>query len=190
MDLDKVQALLRLVNESGVAEVEVEEGGLKIIVRRQSPTVTLQQSAPSMGGFAMPQPFPMQTGYAPMPPAMPPSYAPPSAPPAAPPAPAPAAPAPAAPAAAEPAVEPGSGANEVLIRAPIVGTFYRAPSPEADVFVKVGTTVGEGDPLCIIEAMKLMNEVTSEHSGTVKEILVENAEPVEYDQPLFVLTSK
>ncbi len=185
MDIAKVQALVRLVNESGVAEVEVEEGGLRIVVRRQSPTVTLQQLG-QPGGFPMQQAFPVQTGYPPMPPPMPPAYAPPpSAPPSAPPVPAPAAP----PAAPEPAAEPGSGENEVLIRAPIVGTFYSAPSPESDPFVKVGATVSEGDTLCIIEAMKLMNEVTSEHGGTVKEILVANAEPVEYDQPLFVLTS-
>ncbi len=192
MDIDKVQALIRLVNESGVAEVEVEEDGLKIIVRRQSPTVTLQQAGQALSGFPM-QPFPVQTGYPPMPPAMPPAYAPPpSAPPPAPVPAAPAAPseAPAAPAEAPAATkEPGSGAGETVIRAPIVGTFYAAPSPEADAFVKVGAKVSEGDTLCIIEAMKLMNEVASEHSGTIKEILVKNAEPVEYDQPLFVLSA-
>ncbi|MEM1044284.1 MAG: acetyl-CoA carboxylase biotin carboxyl carrier protein [Bacteroidota bacterium] len=186
MDIDKVQALVRLVNDSGVAEIEVQEDGLKIIVRRQSPVVTLQQAGQAMGGFPV-QPFPMQTGYPPIPPAYAPP--PPAPPPAAPAAPAPASTPPPAPAAAPPATEPGSGADETLIRAPIVGTFYRAPSPEADPFVKVGARVSEGDTLCIIEAMKLMNEVTSEHSGTIKEILIENAQAVEYDQPLFVLTS-
>ena len=73
------------------------------------------------------------------------------------------------------------------MHAPIVGTFYRAPSPEADPFVKVGQKVGEDETLCIIEAMKLMNEIKSEHAGTIKEILVENAQAVEYDQPLFVI---
>jgi len=68
-----------------------------------------------------------------------------------------------------------------------VGTFYRAPSPDADSFVEVGDSVSEGDVLCIIEAMKLMNEIECETSGTIQEILVEDAEPVEFDQPLFVI---
>lgn len=174
MDLDKVKDLLRLVNESGVAEVEVEEDGFKLVIRRQAATVTMQ--APMMGGYPM---------YPPMPQAMP--GGPPPAPfPSAPPMPTPT-PSPAA--APEAAADPGSGANEVLIRAPIVGTFYRAPSPDADEFVKEGATVAVDDTLCIIEAMKLMNEIKAEHSGTIKQILVENAEPVEYDQPLFVLSS-
>ena len=185
MDLDKVKDLLRLVNESGVAEVEVEEDGFKLVIRRQAATVTVQPSMP-MGGFPMyQQPMmappvqqaPMQ--QAPMPAAPPP-----------PPLPsAPAAPAPAAPAAEPETAEPGSGANEVLVRAPIVGTFYRAPSPDADAFVKEGTTVAVDDTLCIIEAMKLMNEIKAEQGGTITKILVENAEPVEYDQPLFVMTT-
>ncbi|MEP0546242.1 MAG: acetyl-CoA carboxylase biotin carboxyl carrier protein [Rhodothermales bacterium] len=185
MDLDKVQALLRLVNESGVAEVEVEEDGFKLVIRRQSATVMMQapQSYPMPQSYAMPQGFPMQTGYPPMqPPAQ--SYAPPPAQAA---APAPAA-APAAPAAPATPAEPGSGAGEILVRAPIVGTFYRASSPDADPFVKVGARVEEDDTLCIIEAMKLMNEIKCEQAGTIKEILVENAQAVEYDQPLFVLT--
>jgi len=183
MDLDKVQALLRLVNESGVAEVEVEEEGFKLTIRRQSPTVMLQQPQ----AYPMAQAFPMQTGYPPMPQGMPQGYAPPSAPsPQAPSAPAPS-PAPAAPEQPEVAAAPGSGDNEIVVHAPIVGTFYRAPSPDADPFVKVGQKVGEDETLCIIEAMKLMNEIKSEHAGTIKEILVENAQAVEYDQPLFVI---
>ena len=168
MDLDKVQALLRLVNESGVAEVEVEEDGFRLVIRRQATTVMMQ---PMMGGG-----YPM-----PYPPAMPPQAMPQAPHHAAPPAPAP------APAAPETAAEPGSGADEVLVRAPIVGTFYRAPSPEADPFVTEGAQVAVDDTLCIIEAMKLMNEIKAEQSGTIKNILVENGEPVEYDQPLFVL---
>jgi acetyl-CoA carboxylase biotin carboxyl carrier protein len=68
-----------------------------------------------------------------------------------------------------------------------VGTFYRAPSPDADAFVSEGSQVGPEDTLCIIEAMKLMNEIKAEVSGTVKQVLVENGQPVEYDQPLFVI---
>ena len=77
--------------------------------------------------------------------------------------------------------------DEVVVQAPIVGTFYHAPSPDSAPFVEVGDTVKPGDVLCIIEAMKLMNEIQSEHAGTVRQILVGNAEPVEYDQPLFVI---
>lgn len=103
-------------------------------------------------------------------------------------APAPAAPvpsaAPAAPSAAPPASSSPSGTQ---VTSPMVGTFYRAPSPGADPFVEVGTQVKKGDTLCIIEAMKLLNEIEAEVSGTVKEILVDNGSPVEFGQPLFVI---
>lgn len=90
----------------------------------------------------------------------------------------------AAPAPAEPAAPAASGTE---VRAPIVGTFYAAPNPESDPFVKVGQKVNAGDVLCIIEAMKLMNEIESEVTGTVTSILVDNATPVEFDQPLFIV---
>jgi len=95
-------------------------------------------------------------------------------------------------AAAQPAVEAAPAAKpEVqegfVVKAPMVGTFYRAPSPGAKPFVEVGQTVKEGQPLCIIEAMKLLNEIEAEKAGVIKEILVENGEPVEYGQPLFVI---
>jgi acetyl-CoA carboxylase biotin carboxyl carrier protein len=165
MDLDKIQRLLELVAESGMAEVKVEEGDFKLTVRSPS---------------AMPSaaPAPVQMAYAPAP----------QAPPA------PAAPLAAAPVAAttttvgsDPAAEPGSGDNEALVLAPIVGTFYSAGSPDAPPFVAVGDRVEVGQPLCIIEAMKLMNEIQSEVAGTVRQILAQNAAPVEYDQPLFVI---
>ena len=96
-------------------------------------------------------------------------------------APAAASAAPAAPA-AEPAAQEGH-----VVKAPMVGTFYRSPSPDAKVFVEVGQAVKEGDTICIIEAMKLMNEIEADASGSVKAILVENGQPVEYGQPLFIL---
>jgi acetyl-CoA carboxylase biotin carboxyl carrier protein len=77
--------------------------------------------------------------------------------------------------------------NLDVVRAPMVGTFYRSPSPDAKVFVEVGQAVKEGDTICIIEAMKLMNEIEADASGVVKAILVENGQPVEYGQPLFIL---
>lgn len=81
----------------------------------------------------------------------------------------------------------GLGPNQVLISAPMVGTFYRAPSPESEPYVQVGQNVEDGQVVCIIEAMKLMNEIESEYRGKIVEVLVENAQPVEYGQPLFVL---
>ena len=187
MDLDKVKALLQMVNESGVAEVEVEEDGFRLTIRRDAPSVTMQ---PAMPQYPQPFPFPMPM-MAPMGggmpggmPAMP--SAPASLPSAPPIAAEPATTAP-TPAPAEEAAEPGSGEGETLVRAPIVGTFYRAPSPDSDPFAEVGQRVGPDDTLCIIEAMKLMNEIKAEAAGVIREILVENAEPVEYDQPLFVL---
>lgn len=101
----------------------------------------------------------------------------------------PAAPAVVPPASAAP--EPASGgtaeSGPTIVEAPILGTFYRASGPDASPFVEVGDVVKPGDVLCIIEAMKLMNEIESEMSGTIRQILVQNAEPVEYDQPLFVI---
>ncbi len=94
-------------------------------------------------------------------------------------------PAPAAPAAA--AVPEAPAVSGHVVKAPMVGTFYRAPNPGAAPFVDVGQSIKEGDALCIIEAMKLLNEIESDHTGTIKEILVENGQPVEYGQPLFVI---
>lgn len=91
-------------------------------------------------------------------------------------------------AAAAPAAAPAPAAIQGhAVKAPMVGTFYRSPNPGASPFVEVGQTVKAGDPLCIIEAMKLLNEIEAEKSGVIKEILVENGEPVEYGQPLFVI---
>jgi acetyl-CoA carboxylase biotin carboxyl carrier protein len=100
----------------------------------------------------------------------------------------PAAPAAPAPAAASAAAEaPDASQEGHVVKAPMVGTFYRSPSPDAKVFVEVGQAVKEGDTICIIEAMKLMNEIEADASGVVKAILVENGQPVEYGQPLFIL---
>ena len=169
MDLDRIRELLRVVAESDVAEVEIEEGGLKLVVRKEAPNVTLQQAIP----FMPPYPSPAYP-----PPGLAPPY-----------------PEPAAPAASQPpppsnnptTVAETETSNLEEVRAPIVGTFYRAPSPDADVFVEVGDSVSTGQVLCIIEAMKLMNEIEAEYAGTVRKILVENAQPVEFDQPLFAI---
>jgi len=200
MKLDKIQQLLSIVAESGVAEIEIEEDDFKLTIRQNTPQVIMQPSQYAMPygppAYGSPQGYASQQGYAPQ---QAPQQAGPH--PAQGGAPSVSAPQGGAPANAssdsspttdasdtgEEAAEAGSGANEELVRAPIVGTFYRRPSPDSDPYIKVGDSVSEGDVLCIIEAMKLMNEIECETSGTIKEILIEDAEPVEFDQPLFVI---
>lgn len=196
MDLAQIRELLEMVAESGVSEVEIEEDDFKLTVRKSAPQVMVQPASPfGMAGF--PPPYQQQQGYAPpqgqpMPPGQPmPAQGAAQGPGASAPqqAPSQGAPAPSqggAPTEAEEAPAGASG-NEVTVPAPIVGTFYRASSPEADPFVEVGDAVQPGDVLCIIEAMKLMNEIECEQAGTIKEILIDDAEPVEYEQPLFVI---
>ena len=101
---------------------------------------------------------------------------------------APSAAAPAAAAAAPAAAPAAASANEKIVESPLVGTFYAAASPEAPAYVKVGDKIEEGSIICIVEAMKVMNEIVAEYSGTVTEILVNNADPVEYGQPLFKIS--
>ena len=150
MDLRKLKKLIDLVEESGIAEIEVTEGEEKVRITRTTATAAPIYAAP---------------------------------------APAAAAPvaAPAAPAAAAPAAAPAARDLSNAQKSPMVGTFYRAPGPNAAAFVEVGKQVKAGDTLCIIEAMKLMNEIEAEKSGVVKEILVENGTPVEYGEPLFII---
>jgi len=151
MDLRKLKTLIELVETSGIAELEIQEGEERVrITRALAPAAqTLMMHAPI-------------------------AQIPPSAPAA---APAVTVPAPAV-------VEEPSGH---VVKSPMVGTFYRAASPGSKPFVEVGDTVKEGDTLCIVEAMKLMNEIEADASGTVKAVLVENGQPVEFGQPLFLL---
>ena len=181
MDLAQIQELLSIVAESGVAEVEIEEDDFRLVVRKSAPNITMQQpqSVPFYGvNYGPPQMPPQQA------PAPPPQQA----------ARAQQQPAQAAPAPQQKPAEPasseeeaGTAENEKVVRAPIVGTFYRAPAPDEAPFIEEGDEVKPGDVLCIIEAMKLMNEVECEVAGTIKQILNEDAQPVEYDQPLFVI---
>lgn len=184
MDLERIRALLKMVAESGVAEVEIEEEDFKLVIRKNAPTIVMQQAP--MPAYAMPYNLPqIMPAPAPVPTTHPVGV----------------------PAGAgvhsglaveAPATQADRSADGTLtvvkekekthiVRAPIVGTFYRAPAPEAAPFVEVGDRVKPGEVLCIIEAMKLMNEIESEVAGVIKEILVENGQPVEYDQPLFVI---
>ena len=157
MDLKKIKDLLKIVSESGLSEVEIEDENLRVVVRAAPREVTVTQPI-----YTQPQAPPPTAPVPPLPAAAPP-----------------------APAASDtPSASTESG---FVQKAPIVGTFYKAPSPDADPFVKVGDTIQKGDVICIIEAMKLMNEIEAESGGTIEKILVQNAEPVEYDQPLFII---
>lgn len=145
MDLRKLKTLIELVENSGIAELELTEGEEHVRISRSSSVAA-----------------PMQQYYAAAPQA----------------APAPAA----APIAAAPVVPEGH-----IVKSPMVGSFYRSPSPGANSFVDIGQSVNEGDTLCIIEAMKLLNEIEADKAGVIKAILVENGQAVEFGQPLFII---
>ena len=148
MDIRKVKKLIELLEESGIAEIEIKEGEESVRISRYS------QNAPAAPMMAAPVAAAI------------------------------AAPATAPVAAAEPTAPVIEGH---VVKSPMVGAFYRAPSPGASTFVEIGHSVKVGDTLCIIEAMKLLNQIEADKAGTVKAILVENGQPVEYDQPLFVI---
>ena len=154
MDIRKVKKLIELLEESGIAEIEIHEGEESVRISRHSSSAPAAIMAPS-----------------PMPAAAP--------PPAAVPSPAAGSPPPAE-------SEPGLPAGHV-VESPMVGTFYAAPSPGAKSFVEVGSSVSVGDTLCIVEAMKMLNQIEADKAGSIKAILVDNAQPVEFGQPLFVI---
>ena len=170
MNLNEIQDLIKFVSKSGVTEVEIEKKDFKITIKSEtnpkrrrgvnevdSLVQQMPMAMPQMQAMAMPQ---MQ---------------------------APAAPAPAAaPAAAAPAAEEKSS-NHIEIKSPMIGTFYRKPSPDKPAFIEVGDMVQKGDVVCIIEAMKLFNEIEAEVSGKVVKVLVDENSPVEYDQALFII---
>jgi acetyl-CoA carboxylase biotin carboxyl carrier protein len=152
MDLRKLKKLIDLVQESGIAELEITEGEEKVKIVKGGVVSVHPGVAMAAPAVAAAPPV----AHAPQPTA-------------------------AVVADAAPAIE------GHVVKAPMVGTFYRSPSPDAKAFVEVGQAVKEGDVICIIEAMKLMNEIDADAAGTVKAILVENGQPVEYGQPLFIL---
>jgi acetyl-CoA carboxylase biotin carboxyl carrier protein len=157
MDLKEIQNLIKFVSNSGVAEVKLETGEIKITIR-----TTLEGNSPDIT-YVQQSPMQQQLTQA---------------------APAPAA---AAPIAAEPVAATDETSHYITIKSPIIGTFYRKPSPDKPVFAEVGSTINKGDVLCVIEAMKLFNEIESEISGKIVKILVDDMSPVEFDQPLFLV---
>jgi acetyl-CoA carboxylase biotin carboxyl carrier protein len=152
MDIRKVKKLIELLDESGIAEIEITEGEDSVRISRYSQSAPVAAVAPVAAPVAAPAP----------------------------------AAAPPEPAAATPEVEDEGFA----VKAPMVGTLYCAPSPGAPPFVQVGDRVNEGDTLCIVEAMKMMNQIEAEVSGTIKSIRAQNGEPVEYGQILFVIDQR
>ncbi len=145
MDIRKVKKLIELLEESGIAEIEIKEGDDSVRISRGQSSAAVMAAAPVMAA------------------------------PIAAPAAAPAAPA-----------EPQAPAGHA-VASPMVGTFYRAPAPGAKNFVEIGDSVAVGETLCIIEAMKMMNQIESDKAGVVKAILIDEAQPVEFDEPLFII---
>ena len=159
MDLRKLKTLIDLVAESGIAELEITEGDGKVRIVKSPQQVAMGYAPMNPVAMAPEAPRAMQAAE----------------PPAAPPAPVAAAPA-----------EPAAPSGHVL-KSPMVGTFYRSANPNSSSFVEIGSQVKEGDTLCIVEAMKLMNEIEADLGGTISRILCENGQAVEFGQPLFVL---
>ncbi len=163
MDLKEIQNLIKFVAKSGASEVKLEMDDVKITIKTGSdndgPT-TVQYAPVAAPQLAQAPAIPVAETPAPA----------------------------AEPAKAEPTAPAADDTSKyITIKSPIIGTFYRKPSPDKPLFVEVGQTIAEGDVLCIIEAMKLFNEIESEVSGKVVKILVDDASPVEFDQPLFLV---
>jgi acetyl-CoA carboxylase biotin carboxyl carrier protein len=163
MNITQIQDLIKFVSKSGVSEVEIEQKDFKITIKTHEP-------AGKRGSEVIQVAMPVQQPVAAV---------------AAAPAPAPAAAAAAAATPAAPAAE--AKGNLVEVKSPMIGTFYRSSSPDKPPFVEVGSSIKKGDTVCIIEAMKLFNEIESEVSGTIVKVLVNDSTPIEYDQPLFLV---
>ena len=153
MDLKEIQNLIKFVSNSGVAEVKLETGDVKITIRTtfegSSQDITYVQQAPLQQAVAAPvmSADPVLTTAAPV----------------------------------------DDNSKYITIKSPMIGTFYRKPSPDKPVVIEVGSTIGKGDVLCVVEAMKLFNEIEAEISGKIVKILVDDMSPVEFDQPLFLV---
>jgi len=157
MKAKELQELLDFIAKSGLNKVNIETEEFKISVQREPSTK--QVVSMSAAPVAAPAPQPVAAPAA----------------------------SPAAPSAAAPASAPAPSASHTALKSPMIGTFYRSSGPDAPVFVQVGDMVEKGQVICIIEAMKLFNEIEAEQSGRIVKVLVENATPVEYDQPLFLI---
>ncbi len=157
MDIKQIQELVKLINKTSIGEITIEEDGTKITIKQKKDPC---QKIYTGGGFSNNAP---QQAAAPAP-----------------------APAPSAPVSAPPAAEPKAD-NLITIKSPMIGTFYRQSGPDKPLLINVGDEVTPGKVVCIIEAMKLFNEIECEVKGKIVKVLVEDANPVEYDQPLFLV---
>lgn len=157
MDIRKIKKLIELVEESGIAELEISEGEESVRISRAvaNQAAPMMQQAWAAPAVQQPQPA-LSNAVAP---------------------------------AETPAMEAPASAEVSghIVRSPMVGTFYRTPSPDAKAFVEVGQKVNVGDTLCIVEAMKMMNQIEADKAGVVKAVLVESGQPVEFDEPLVVI---
>ncbi len=154
MDIRKIKKLIDLIQETDVAEIEIQEGEESVrISRNSSAGAQMMMSAPAMQ-HAMPAPATPSTPQAPQ---------------------------------AEESAEPAGPNLANAVKSPMVGTFYRSSSPDSAPFAEVGQSVSQGDAICIIEAMKMFNQIEADRSGTVTAILVENGHPVEFDEPLIII---
>jgi acetyl-CoA carboxylase biotin carboxyl carrier protein len=160
MELKDIQNLIKFVAKSGASEVKLEMEDVKITIRTGS-----DEKETIVQHMQMPAQMPQQVAAAP----------------------APAQPVAQAAAAAPAETSKGDDSKYITVKSPIIGTFYRKPSPDKDLFCEVGDSIKEGDVLCIIEAMKLFNEIESEVSGKIVKVLVDDSSPVEFDQPLFLV---
>ncbi len=160
MELKEIKELIKLVSEAGVSEVEVERGDFKISIKKtEEKTTIVQSTAPMQTPVTMTVAAPAQTTQV----------------------------ATEKMEAQASKSETLSGANLITIKSPMIGTFYKSSTPDKPAFVQVGDEIKPGKVLCIVEAMKLFNEIEAEVSGKIVKVLVENASPVEYDQPLFLV---
>ena len=159
MEYKQIQELIKTINKSNISELSIEEGEFKIVIKQELAAPAQYVSMPQVS-MPMQQTAPQQAAPAPQPAA--------------------------APAAEKPAA-PVAASNTTTIKSPMIGTFYRSPSPDKPVFVNVGDEIKAGQVLCIIEAMKLFNEIESEVSGRVVKVVADDSSPVEYDQPLFII---
>lgn len=172
MEFKEIQELIKLINKSNLSEFIMQEGEFKLTIRTKNYMKgKIKAMEPQVVSVAQPQVVPVQ------------HVAPPAAP-------APAAPSPAPVAPAAPKEEADDTAHYLEVKSPIVGTFYRSPSPDKPAYVKVGDNVAAGDVVCIVEAMKLFNEIETEVTGKIVKVLIEDASPVEYDQVIFLVDPK
>ena len=162
MDIRKIKKLIELVEESGISELEISEGEESVRISRAAPNAGFPVMQQAYAAPMMQQQPALSNAVA-------------------------TAATPAMEAAAEAAPAAATEISGHIVRSPMVGTFYRTPSPDAKAFIEIGQKVNAGDTLCIVEAMKMMNQIEADKSGVVKAILVESGQPVEFDEPLVVI---